>query len=186
MERDVERVTLHFDDETGALLRSEVRNGDRSLYCTSSFVSFTGDPRPIDDSVKQASPDTVDVADFGDIHEEVLPMEVGGFSRLDVYQGPEGSTVAFYSDGVFSFTVVASRMAVEIPELEEAPLVEIDGEEYQRLFRPGQVVYSWESRVGGYGLIGDLPLDLQEAVLGGLPRPDKPGFFVRLWRSWFG
>lgn len=186
MESDVERVRLHFDDVTGALLRSEVRNGDRTLYCSSSFVSFSEDPQSVDASVRQATPETVEVVDFSEIDDDVLPVQVSGFDRQDVYEGPEGSMVAYYSDGVFSFTVIASRKAVKIPELEDAPLAEIDGKKYQRHFDPGQVVYAWESKVGGYALIGDLPLDLQEAVLGDLPRPGRPGFFARLWRSWFG
>lgn len=186
MEGDVERVTLHFDDATGALLRSEVRNRDRSLYCSSSFVSFSEDPRAIDESVRQGTPETVNVVDFSEIDEEVLPARAGEFDRVDVYEGPEGSMVAYYSDGVFSFTVIASRRSVTIPELDDAPLVEIDGNQYQRLFQPGQVVYAWESGIGGYALLGDLPIDLQEAVLRDLPRPGRPGFFVRLWRSWFG
>jgi hypothetical protein len=186
VEGDLERVRLHFDDATGALLRSEVRNGDRSLYCSSSFVSFREDPQSIDDSVRETTPETVEFLDFGEIDDEVLPALVGGFKRQDVYQGPEDSMVAYYSDGVFSFTVIASRRAVKIAELEEVPLIEVDGERYQRHFDPGQVVYAWESKLGGYALIGDLPLDLQETVLSDLPRPGRPGFFARLWRSWFG
>jgi len=186
LESDVERVRLHFDDATGALLRSEVRNGDRTLYCSSSFVSFSEVPQSVDTSVRQATPESVEVVDFNDIDDEVLPAHVSGFDRQDVYEGPEGSMVAYYSDGVFSFTVIASRKAVKIPELEDAPLAEIDGMKYQRHFDPGQVVYAWESKLGGYALIGDLPLDLQEAVLADLPRPGRPGFFARLWRSWFG
>ncbi len=186
MEGDVERVTLHFDDGTGALLRSEVRNGDRSMYCSSSFVSFSEEPRAIDESVRRGTPESVETVDFASIDEEALPARVGGFDRLDVYEGPESSTVAYYSDGVFSFTVIASRKTVTIPELEDAPTAEIAGRKYQRLFQPGQVVYAWESRVGGYALLGDLPIDLQEAVLADLPHPGRPGFFARLWRSWFG
>ena len=186
MDGDIERVTLHFDEATGALLRSEVRNADRSLYCSSSFVSFSEERPSIDTSVLQATPESIEVVDFKDIDEAALPARVAGFNRLDVYEGPEGSTVAYYSDGVFSFTVIASQRTVTIPELEDAPVVEIGGKEYQRLFQPGQVVYAWESRVGGYALIGDLPIDLQEAVLGDLPAPGRPGFFSRLWRSWFG
>ena len=186
MESDVERVRLHFDDATGALLRSEVRNGDSSLYCSSSFVSFREEPQLVDSTVRQGTPETVQLVDFSDIDDDVLPARVGGFNRQDVYEGPQDSMVAYYSDGVFSFTVIASRKAVKIPELEEAPQVEIDGKKYQRHFDPGQVVYAWESKVGGYALIGDLPLDLQEAVLSDLPRPGRPGFFARLWRSWFG
>lgn len=186
VEGDLERVRLYFDDATGALLRSEVRNGDRSLYCSSSFVSFREDHQSIDPSVRETIPVTVEVFDFSEIDDEVLPALVGGFERQDVYRGPEDSMVAYYSDGVFSFTVIASRKAVKIAELADVPLIEVGGERYQRHFDPGQVVYAWESKLGGYALVGDLPLDLQEVVLSGLPRPGRPGFFARLWRSWFG
>lgn len=186
VEAEVERVKLHFDMATGALLRSEVRNGDSSLYCSSSFVSFSETPDSIDFSVKQAPAETVEDLDPNDIDDDVLPPELNRFRRLDVYEGPGESNVGYYSDGIFSFTVIASRRAVKIPELDDAPTVEIHGEKYRRLFQPGQVVYQWESRVGGYALVGDLPLDLQESALSDLPRPGRPGFFVRLWRSWFG
>ena len=76
VEDEVERVRLHFDDATGALLRSEVRNGDRSLYCSSSFVSFSEVPRPVDASVKQTTPETVEVVDFSKVDERVLPGQV--------------------------------------------------------------------------------------------------------------
>ena len=35
-------------------------------------------------------------------------------------------------------------------------------------------------------MLGDLPLDLQDAVLGELPKPGKPEFFSRFWRKIFG
>ncbi len=184
---ELDRVTLHFDAETGALLRSEVRNGDGTLYCTSAYVSFAPGraevaPVPLEEveteQVTPLDPTVVDPAR--------LPESVVGFRRVDVYTSNQEMTVAYYSDGVFSFTLLAATRPIRIPELADQPPVEIGGGPYVRHFRPGEVVYSWESRFGGYALIGDLPLDLQEAVLGELPRPGRLGFFQRLWRSLFG
>jgi hypothetical protein len=35
-------------------------------------------------------------------------------------------------------------------------------------------------------MVGDLPPDMHEGVLAGLPAPEDPGLFQRLWRSLFG
>jgi hypothetical protein len=35
-------------------------------------------------------------------------------------------------------------------------------------------------------LVGDLPPDMHEDVLAGLPTPTDPGLLQRLWRSLFG
>lgn len=184
---ELDRVTLHFDAETGALLRSEVRNGDGTVYCTSAYVSFTpgrAEVAPL--PLGQVETEQVATLDPSVVDPARLPENVVGFRRVDVYTGEQDLTVAYYSDGVFSFTLLAATRPIRIPELSGQSPVEIGGGRYVRHFRPGEVVYSWESRFGGYALIGDLPLDLQEAVLAELPRPGRLGFFQRLWRSLFG
>jgi hypothetical protein len=35
-------------------------------------------------------------------------------------------------------------------------------------------------------LVGDLPPDMHQTVLSGLPAPADPGLFRRLWRNLFG
>jgi hypothetical protein len=183
----LDRVTLEFDAETGALLRSEVRNGDGSRYCTSAYVTFApgrvavGPP-----GLDQVEPEEIVPLDPTAVDPRTLPLELAEFRRVDVYTSDKDLTVAYYSDGVFSFTLLASTRPIRISELADKPPVEVDGFRYVRHFRPGEVVYSWESRFGGYALVGDLPLDLQEAVLAELPRPGRVGFFQRLWRSLFG
>jgi hypothetical protein len=62
----------------------------------------------------------------------------------------------------------------------------VGGAEYQRAFEPGRVVLVWESPVGGYALVGDLPLDLQAEVLMGLPLPASGGMLESWWDNLFG
>ncbi|HSO49614.1 MAG TPA: hypothetical protein VLS86_03630, partial [Acidimicrobiia bacterium] len=57
---------------------------------------------------------------------------------------------------------------------------------YARSFSPGQVAMAWETLAGGMALVGDLPPDMHEGVLAGLPAPEDPGLFRRLWRNLFG
>lgn len=180
------RVSLFFDRGTGAMLRSEVFNGDGSTYCETRFVSFDG-RRPEAPVVAVAPPaETVELLLAPEqIDPQVLPAGAAGFERVDVYQGTDEGFVGYYADGVFSFSVFYSLRPVVIAELEDSPRVRFNGGEYQRAFGPGYVVYSWETPAGGYALIGDLPLDMQEDVLAELPQPAKPGLFERLWRRFF-
>lgn len=57
---------------------------------------------------------------------------------------------------------------------------------YARWFGAGQAMYVWESEQGGMALYGDLPADLQTAVLDELPAPHNVGMLGRLWRNLFG
>lgn len=185
-EGDLDRVSLHFDVDTGALVRSEVRNGDGSVYCSSAFVAFVPGHVAVNGAFDGVAPTETSPIDPSTVDPKILPEAIERFQRLDVYAGPEGSTVAYYSDGVFSFTVFTSDRPMRIPELDGVPEVDVNGQRYIRHFRPGEVVYAWETRYGGYALIGDLPMDLQETVLGELPAPRRLGFFGRLWRNLFG
>ena len=67
----------------------------------------------------------------------------------------------------------------------DASDVELDGGSYRRLFEPGRSTYVWESEMGGMSMVGDLPLDLQEAVLAELAPAERPGLLTRLWRRLF-
>ena len=124
---------------------------------------------------------------MGSFDSDAFPEEIGGFRLIEVNDGPtEGVTNGYYADGLFSFSLFVSDRAMAVPELADAPLAEIGGEEYQRKFYPGRVLIAWETKSGGILLVGDLPLDLQEEVLDSLPAPGKPNFFVRFWRGLFG
>jgi hypothetical protein len=186
MEGDLVRVVLYFDRASGALLASDVHNGDGSIYCSSRFVSFENRPPTVSDDLLELA--IAPAVGEGVVAEErVLPNVVAGFSRAEAVAGPaEGVLHAYYEDGMFSFTLFASDRVIEVQELEDAPEISFNGRTYVRVFLPGRVIYSWQTPDGSYVLTGDLPLDLQEEVLDELPAPGRANFFVRFWRGLFG
>ena len=181
MEGEIPRMELSFDRESGAVLEAEVFNSDLTRYCTSSFLTF-----------EAASDDLAPPAMIAKIiqpaieHDERLPATLAGFVLKDAYEGPSDSVTGFYSDGLFSFTLVVADRRINVQGMGGTILAVIGGSVYDRAFTPGQSFHSWESRFGGRVLLGDLPLDLQESVLSELPRPGRPGFLTRVWRRFFG
>ena len=174
---DSVRVSYLFDQETGAILQSEVLHADGSMYCTTQFIEFRTD---IDIDLPVSA-----VADDALVPADNMPDRVGDFVRLDTYAGPHGSTAGFYSDGVFSFTLIAAEVRIEVAEMRDAPQANIAGHTYTRRYAAGQVVYAWETKQGGLVLIGDLPPDIHGEVMGDLPTPGKPSLIVRMWRRIF-
>ena len=184
-EGDLVRMVYAFDLSTGAALRVESRNDDGTTYCETRYVSFTaGAPY-----VPQAGEGTIEMDEAvpaDEVDTEVLPDELAGFRRTDVYRGPEDSVVGYYSDGVFTFSLLASDRPLAVAELADRPTSQVGDAEYQRAFEPGRVVLVWESPLGGYALVGDLPLDLQAEVLTDLPQPASGGLLQSFWDNLFG
>lgn len=180
------RVELRFDAATGAVLRSATYNGDGTAYCTSEFIAFVPESPEIDMAAMENAERTEMVVYLDHVDESRLPPQAGSFTRADVYGGASGTLVAYYSDGVFSFTLVTAETSVEIPELSDIEPATIDGHEYQRRFFPGQVVVVWDTAEGGYALVTDAPVDMQTAVLSDLPRPGKAFFLTRWWQALTG
>ena len=181
MEGDLVRLRLAFDRATGAVLRAEVHNDDASNYCTSGFLDFEASaeeivyPQMIAEVMKSAAA----------VNDDRLPDELAGFARKDAYDGPSDSLTAFYSDGIFSFTLVSADERINVEGSPETSAVLIGGSSYDRAFSPGQSIHSWVADVGGYVMLGDLPLDLQAAVLADLPQPERPNILMRFWRRLF-
>jgi len=174
----VVRAELVFDAEIGALLRVVTFNADGSVYCERRFITFDPEAPP------PSEEDTTEVirSAEGGVDSD-LPNTLAGFERLDVYEDEAGFVFAYYSDGFFSFAVF------QIPSLlsiDTGSLVTLADRVYTRSFSPGQVTFAWETRGGGMAMVGDLPPDMHEEVLAGLPAPQDPGLFRRLWRSLFG
>jgi hypothetical protein len=173
-----ERAELIFDLESGALVGSTTYNADGSTYCRRRFVSF--DPGLGEGAVTElAAPAGVRPVDT----ELGFPEAVAGFQLLDQYQDEGGVRFSYFSDGFFSFAVFEARSEVVLPG---GVLVRLPDGVYRRAFSPGQVTYVWETGSGVMALVGDMPIDLQEAVLTELPPPSDPGFFRRVWRTLFG
>ena len=183
-EDDLVRMVYAFDTATGAALRVESRNDDGTTYCETRYISFSaGAPY-----VPQAGEGTIEMDEAvpaDEVDNEVLPEELAGFRRADVYRGPEESFVGYYSDGIFSFSLLASDRPLAVAELVDRPTARVGSADYQRAFEPGRVVLVWESPVGGYALVGDMPLDLQTEVLTDLPPPASGGL-ASWWESLFG
>lgn len=184
---DTLRVRLSFDVESSVLLMSEIFNSDGSPYCTTRFIEFhLGSPGPARGVTTVDSPEPAGAVQADDV-DRALPLQLAGFSRLQVRGGSQSDlSSAFYGDGLFTFQLTNSSRPISIPELDDQPRVTIEGHEYQRIFELGRAVYAWHSNLGGYVLVGELPVDVQARVLSELPDPRSRGFFERLWDGLFG
>ena len=171
------RVRLTFDQDTGALLRSETLNSDGSVYCTTSMTSFvTGTPKvPASGSgaVRQLAKDT-------DYPEAVFPVKLGTFKRLDVYGWNHDGEMGYYSDGFFAFALYHIPGQFSVSGISDARSWTGELGKYSRWFRPGTVTLVWDTAEGGMALHGDLPVDIQASVLSALPKPGRPGFLNRI------
>jgi hypothetical protein len=174
----VVRAELVVDAEAGALLRVVTFNADGTVFCERRFVTFDPDPPSTSGT---ASATDVEPSEAG--VESDLPETLGGFERLDAYRDEEGILFAYYSDGFFSFAVFQTPALVAV---EGGSTVTVGHGAYTRSFGPGQVTYAWETRRGAMALVGDLPPDMHQAVLEGLPAAQDPGLWKKLWRNLFG
>ena len=175
----VVRAELVFDLEAGALLRVVTFNGDGSVFCERRFVTYDPGTPPATELASASG--VAEPAEAG--VESTLPETLDGFERLDVYRDDEGFVFAYYSDGFFSFAVFLTPAIVAAGD---GSVVAFGDRNYVRSFGAGQVTYAWETRSGGMALVGDLPPDMHESVLSGLPAPQDPGLLRRVWRNLFG
>lgn len=178
---DVLRATVVFDFATGALLAISTFNGDGAEYCTVETTSFS---QPVGLFELSAPVEAATELERVDADPVLAPSSVAGFVRLDTYRWRTSGSASFYSDGLFSFTLVSAPSTFELSD-SDASDVEFDGGTYRRLFEPGRSTYVWETEMGGMSMVGDLPLDLQESVLAELAPAERPGLLTRLWRRLF-
>jgi hypothetical protein len=171
------RVRLTFDQGTGALLRSETLNSDGSVYCSTSMTSFVSAtprvPSGTTGDVRKLEKDT-------DFPAEAFPVRIGTFRRLDVYGWNHDGEMGYYSDGFFAFALYHIPGQFSVTDITDARTWTGELGKYSRWFRPGTVTLVWDTAEGGMALHGDLPVDLQSAVLAGLPAPSRPSFFDRI------
>ncbi len=176
------RVRMIFDDGTGAPLLTEVYDGGGALYRLAVMVDFRpGTPlRPMSSG---PADEYEMIPKAGAVS---LPRTLAGYWRADAYAGPDSTVQVFYTDGLFSFSVFQAEGRVAAGPFEEGPTLSSGGERYRRLLDPGAVRVFWTARDSSYVLVGDLPPDHLEEVLGELPSPDHPNLLVRMWRGLFG
>jgi len=171
------RVRLTFDQGTGALLRSETLNSDGSVYCTTSMTSFVSSVPKVPTGTSVAARKLEKDTDFP---AEVFPVKIGTFRRLDVYGWNNDGEMGYYSDGFFAFALYHIPGQFSVTDISDARTWTGELGKYSRWFRPGTVTLVWDTAEGGMALHGDLPVDIQSAVLAGLPAPGRPSFFDRI------
>ena len=182
-ERDAIRARIWFDEDSGAALGSEVYDGNGELYRLTWMLDFDPNPRKIFTMMgdQGSTYDLVVSADAGDLAETVA-----GYMRVDSYAGPDNSLHAFYTDGLFSFSVFLIEGEMAGGPFTEAESMRVGGADYRWLLTPSDIWLQWTGGGETYVLVGDLPPDHLADVLAELPQPSRGNIFARIWRGLFG
>jgi negative regulator of sigma E activity len=176
-EGDLVRARIIFDLETWAPLATEIYDGDGELFRFATFTEFDANPRLVFDAMQQDGYD-YDVVTMAD--DSTLPQEAGGYARVDAYRGPDEIAHAFFSDGLFSFSVFQVSPQRSMARFADAESMTVADASYLVIVNPTEVWVTWEHGDQAYVLVGDLPPDHLDAVLTDLPLPKGMGFFERL------
>jgi hypothetical protein len=182
LEGEAIRARIVFDLATWAPLATEIYDGDGELYRLASFLEFDPNPRSLYAAMDDEG---YDYDLMRRVEESSLPLNAGGYVLGDAYDGPGDAAQAFYSDGLFSFSVfeVSARVALERFADAEAFVTEVG--EYRILVDAYELWVMWERDGTGYVLVGDLPPDHLIAVLADLPHPGGRNFWQKIV-SFFG
>jgi hypothetical protein len=175
------RARFWFDAETGAALGSEVYDGQGELFRLSWMLDFDANPRRIYTVLGASAYDLVVTADAGD-----LPATVAGYTRVDTYRGPNDSIHAFYSDGLFSFSVFLIDGEGVTGPFVDADEMSVGSGTYRWILTASELWVQWSGSGKTYVLVGDLPPDHLETVLQELPAPDGGNLLSRIWKGIFG
>jgi hypothetical protein len=181
-EGDLPRVRLIVDDLTTVPLVTEVLDGDGRVFRMAALIGFDDTPGEMPPAPEPARRRIVSSAEAG----PSLPESVTGYRRVDTYAIPGGGLQAYYSDGLFSFSVF-ERVRGSTPEaFRGATTFTVGNGRYRRVVAPSAVWVYWNAPDRSYVLVGDLPPDHLMAALDSLPHPGDRGVLVRLWRRLFG
>jgi hypothetical protein len=176
----ITRARLSFDVDSGALVQSTVMNADGSVWCDMHLVDVETGPITLD-GVDLPSTALDGITPPSDPR---LPEVAAGMDRLDVYEWPDRGIVGYYSDGLLSFTVLASPRPLVLTAPDTVTIESGNGT-VTRWHGPGSVALSWESSEGGIAVFGDVPMDVQDRILSDLPAAHSPNVLSRLWRNLF-
>lgn len=175
------RARVVFDDASTVPLLTEVFSGDGALYRMAALVEFRPEAPDLELPDDMPEYDMLMSADPS----PRLPAATSGYRRVDTYE-MKGTSQAYYSDGLFSFSVFEAPRG-PVPEgFADGTGWVVDGSVYRRIVTPTVVWVHWDAPDRSYVLVGDLPPDHLEAVLTELPEPGRRHLLVRLWRRLFG
>ncbi len=182
LEGDVVRARIVFDLATWAPLATEIYDDDGEVFRFASFLDFDPNPRSVYGAMDDEGYDYDLVRR---IEESALPKAAGGYVLGDAYDGPGDAAQAFYSDGLFSFSVFEVRARVALERFADAQPLVTDTGEYLVLVDAYELWVMWERNGTGYVLVGDLPPDHLIAVLADLPAPKGKNLWQKII-SFFG
>ena len=176
------RARFLLDETTSILLASEIFSGDGSLYRYTALIEVgPRDSAPMIDMADMPQPEVREMA-----QDVALPASAGHYWRADSYVAM-GGVQAFYTDGLFRFSVFELSRKTDGGPLADKPSVEIAGRGgYHRMYNPAAVTVLWRTADQSYVLIGDLPPDHLEVILADLPSPNRANPLKRAWRWVFG
>ena len=181
-EADLLRMRMIVDKSTSAPVATEVYSPDGTVFRYSSMIEFSVSVDP-----EMAMIDEHPYEMMLPVDQVGLPVDAAGYQLVDVYAGPEGASQAFYTDGLFSFSVFTSdgRVNWEAALDDELPYA-VDSYSYFRVINPASLWVLWNAPGTTIALVGDLPPDHLEEVLAELPRPGMDGWMTRMWNRLFG
>lgn len=176
------RIRLVVDDSTSAPVATEVFGADGELFRYTSMVDFTV---AVDPAMAQI--DGREYRMMMPLGEADLPTAVAGYHLTDVYAGPQNGRQAFYTDGLFTFSVFTTRGRANWAAIAEDEHTYASGNhDYLRVITPTSVWVMWNAPAQALALVGDLPPDHLDEVLAELPLPGTDNWLRRMWRNLFG
>lgn len=176
------RARFVLDEASSIPLSSEIFGGNGSLYRYTALIEVgPRDSAPMIDMADMPPPEVREMA-----QDVALPASAGHYWRADSYVAA-GGIQAFYTDGLFRFSVFELSRKTDGGSLADKPSVEMAGNGgYHRQYNPAAVTVLWRTADQSYVLIGDLPPDHLELVLIDLPVPNRANPLKRAWRWVFG
>ncbi|MEA2024701.1 MAG: hypothetical protein U9N79_10505 [Actinomycetota bacterium] len=182
MESGLLRMRVIVDESTSAPVATEVYSNDGTVFRYSAMVEFSVSVGP-----EMTMTDEHAYEMMLPVEQAGLPSDAAGYQLVDVYAGPRGARQAFYTDGLFSFSVFTTKGRVNWhAAIEDELPYAVDGHSYLRVIDPASLWVVWNAPGTAVALVGDLPPDHLEDVLAELPRPGSDGWMQRMWSRLFG
>ena len=176
------RMRAIVDESTSAPVATEVYADDGTVFRYSSMIEFSVSVDP-----EMAMTDEHVYEMMLSVEQVGLPTNAAGYQLVDAYVGPHGAHQAFYTDGLFSFSVFTSKGRVNWEAVIEGELPYAVGvDSYLRVINPASLWVLWNAPGTTVALVGDLPPGHLEQVLAELPRPGVDPWMKRMWRRLFG
>ena len=176
------RMRMVVDNSTAAPVETEVFDADGDLFRYSSMTEFS-----VRVDRAMAEVDEREYRMMLPLEAADLPSDLGGYRLTDVYAAPQDGRQAFYTDGLFSFSVFTTQGRADWAKIasNEHPYT-TDGYSYLRVISPTSVTVLWNAPTTAIALVGDLPPDHLDQVLDELPPPGIDNWMKRMWRKLFG